>query len=206
MIKQAIRTAATTAALGVLLSGLGGCDVETASGTPTPGGPSRAATPTAPAPGTTPVPGTPAALPDGHVRVTGMVFSARDEEMTPELPFEQGKIIAIPFDLFRAVQKKLNHELVVDNYLQDRLAIPRAIVLEESVDAGDLGLDGTYALTLRPGRYALCLVELGGKRPEDTPLGSFWIERWVEVTVTGDDLQTVLPVYNRLTGEITVLY
>ncbi|MHC4416690.1 MAG: hypothetical protein ACYS0G_15575 [Planctomycetota bacterium] len=204
MIDQMIRTATVTVVLGVLMSGLCGCDAETASGTthnPRPPVPE-----TAPVPDTAPDNGLTRLPPPGHVRVTGMVFSANDDGMIPDRPFEQGAVVAIPLDRFKAVQNALKHDLVVGKYLQKSLAVPRTLLDEDDVDAGDLGADGTYALALRPGTYAFCLVELGGRRPQGTPAGSFWIERWIEVTVTTDEIQTVLPVFNRTTGEITVLY
>ena len=96
--------------------------------------------------------------------------------------------------------------MVVGTYLQKSLAVPQNLFREKRSDIDTLGPDGTYSLGLRPGRYAFCLVEIGGKRPSDMAPGRRWIERWIEVTVTTGELQTVLPVYNRTTGQISVLY
>ncbi|MHC4217707.1 MAG: hypothetical protein ACYSU7_04540 [Planctomycetota bacterium] len=200
-----MRAAAAGAALGVLMTGLFGCDAETASGTTTTPGPLRGTMRPAPVPIAAVDPGTPA-LPPDHVRVTGMVFNAGGKGTTPELPFERGSVVAVPLDRFLAIQQALRPSLIIGAYLQESLALPRRLLSENGVDSGDLELDGTYSLALRPGPYALCLVELGGRRPEGTSPDAFWIERWLEVTVTDVELQTILPVYNRGTGEITVLY
>ncbi len=205
MIERAIRAAAAMIAAVVFLSGLGGCDAETASGTTTPpaplGGGHTTTGPVAP-----PGPGMAPELEPGHVRVTGMVFSASGDGLDPEHPFENGSVAAVPLERFLAVQEALRPDVVVGTYLQRSLTVPQNLFREKRSNIGTLGPDGTYSLDLRPGRYALCLVELEGRRPSDTTAGRSWIERWIEVTVTTDELQTILPVYNRNTGEITVLY
>jgi hypothetical protein len=205
MIDRVMRIAAAGAALGVLITGLSGCDAETASGTTKHPRPLRGTTRPVPVPITSANLGM-SALPPGHVRVTGMVFRAGGQGTIPELPFEQGMVVAVPLERFLAIQKVLRPSLIIGNYLQQSLALPRQLLRENGVDSSDLELDGTYSIVLRPGPYALCLVELGGRRPEDTPPGQFWIERWLKVNVTNEELQTILPVYNRGTGEITVLY
>jgi hypothetical protein len=135
-----------------------------------------------------------------------MVFSARGDGLVPDMPFEKGAVAAVPLDRFLAVQERLKPDMVVGKYVQRSLAVPARLFEEDRSDIGNLGPDGTYSLSLRPGRYAFCLVEIGGKRPSGTAPGKRWIERWIEVTVTWEELQTVLPVYNRATGKITVLY
>jgi hypothetical protein len=212
----ALRAAGATVAVGIFLSVLCGCDTETASGTTTTPAPSHSGSAPATRPATQPATGTgtdtapdhglPLAIPDGYVRVTGMVFSASGPGAVPDRPFERGGVVAIPHERFMAIQKLSKPGLVVGKYMQKSLALSRKLLEEDGVGFGDLGEDGTYRLALRPGRYAFCLVELGGKRPVGTPDGKFWIERWIEVTVTDSELQTVLPVYNRATGEITVLH
>jgi len=206
MIERAIRAAAAMVAAVVVLSGLGGCDAETASGTTTPPAPLGGAGPRTPDTATPQIPGVPAPLERGQVRVTGMIFSASGDGVTPERPFESGSIGAVPLDRFLAVQEALRPDMVVGKYLQRSLAVPQNLFREKRSDIDTLGPDGTYSLGLRPGRYAFCLVEIGGRRPSDTAPGKRWIDRWVEVTVTTVELQTVLPVFNRDTGEITVLY
>jgi hypothetical protein len=206
MIERAIRAAAAMVAAVVVLSDLGGCDAETASGKTTPPAPLSGAGPRTPASVTSPVPGVPPELERGQVRVTGMIFSASGGGVTPERPFESGSVGAVPLDRFLAVQEALRPDMVVGKYLQKSLAVPQNLFREKRSDIGTLGPDGTYSLGLRPGRYAFCLVEIGGRRPSGTAPGERWIDRWVEVTVTTVELQTVLPVYNRDTGEITVLY
>ena len=205
MIERAIRAAAAMIAAVVFLSGLGGCDAETASGTTTPPAPLGGGHTTT-GPVAAPDPGVPPELEPGQVRVTGMVFSASGDGVAPERPFESGSVGAIPLERFLAVQEALRPDVVVGKYLQRSLAVPQNLFREKRCDIGTLGPDGTYSLSLRPGRYALCLVEIGGRRPSGTAAGRRWIERWIEVTVTTDELQTILPVYNRNTGEITVLY
>jgi hypothetical protein len=135
-----------------------------------------------------------------------MIFSASGDGVVPERPFEIGAVGAVPLERFLAVQEALRPDVVVGSYLQRSLAVPENLFREKRSDIDTLGLDGTYSLGLRPGRYAFCLVEIGGKRPPDLAPGKRWIERWIEVTVTTGELQTVLPVYNRATGEVTVLY
>jgi hypothetical protein len=190
----------------VFLSGLGGCDAETASGTTTPPAPLGGAGPRTPGSVTPSNPGMPPELEPGQVRVTGMVFSASGDGLDPEHPFDNGSVGAVPLERFLAVQEALRPDVVVGTYLQKSLAVPQNLFREERSDIDTLGPDGTYSLGLRPGRYAFCLVEIGGKRPSDTAPGRRWIERWIEVTVTTGELQTVLPVYNRKTGQISVLY
>jgi hypothetical protein len=148
----------------------------------------------------------PPELEPGHVRVTGMVFGASGDGVVPERPFENGSVGAVPLERFLAVQEALRPDVVVGNYLQRSFAVPQNLFREKRSDIDTLGSDGTYSLGLRPGRYALCLIEIGGKRPPATAPDRRWIERWIEVTVTTEELQTVLPVYNRRTGQITVLY
>jgi len=206
MINRALRTVASTVAVGILLSGLCGCDAETASGTTTTPAPPRGGPGTATGPDVAPDHGPPPPVPAGHVRVTGMVFSATGDGLVPDQPFEVGKVAAIPLKRFMAIQEALKPDLVIGEYLQDSLALPRRLLEEDGVGVSELGVDGTYSLALRPGRYALCLVELGGKRPQGTAADKFWIERWLKVAVTSNELQTILPVYNRQTGKITVLY
>ncbi|MHC4763820.1 MAG: hypothetical protein ACYTF2_01825 [Planctomycetota bacterium] len=206
MIRKALWTVASTVAVGILLSGLCGCDAETASGTTTTPAPPRGGPVTATEPVTAPDHGPPPPVPDGHVRVTGMVFSAIGDGLVPDRPFEKGKVAAVPLARFMAIQEALKPDLVLGEYVQDSLALPRRLLAEDGVGTGELGEDGTYSLALRPGRYALCLVELGGKRPQGTAADKFWIERWLKVTVTSIELQTILPVYNRQSGKIRVLY
>jgi hypothetical protein len=205
MIDRALRAAGIAVAVSAVLAGLGGCDPGTASGTTATPATPRGGAGTAAAPSTVASLGLPDPIPAGHVRVTGMVFSASGNGLAPDRPFERGTVVAIPLERFMSIQEALKHSLVIGLYLRESLALPQRLLEEDGVDAAELESDGTYALTLRPGPYALCLVEIGGKRPQDTPPDKFWIERWLEVIVTHDDLQTILPVYNRSTGEVMVL-
>jgi hypothetical protein len=205
MIDRALWAAGITLAAGVLLAGLSGCDTETASGTTSTAPAPRGRPNTATGPDTAPNLGMPTPIAAGQVRVTGMVFSARGEGADPDRPFERGTVVAIPLERFMSIQNALKPRLALGQYLQRSLALPRRLLQEDGVGSGDLGADGTYSLTVRPGPHAFCLVELGGKRPEETAADKFWIERWIEVTVTEDELQAVLPVYNRTTGEVSVM-
>ncbi len=135
-----------------------------------------------------------------------MVFRASGKGVDPEQPFDRGSVGAVPLERFLAVQEALRPDVVVGKYLQRSLDVPQNLFREKRSDIDNLGPDGTYSLALRPGRYAFCLVEMGGRPPEDVAAGRRWIERWIEVTVTTEELQTVLPVYNRSSGEIAVLY
>jgi hypothetical protein len=206
MISRSNRTAMAAAALGLLMIGLlSACEAETASGTTPPAPRERPVA--APGPTTTHVSGVPAPLPPGHVRVTGMVFSTSDDQATPQRPFERGRVLAVPMDWFMAFQSGLNHPLVVGQYVHRSFAVPRRLPPGGGADACDLKPDGTYMLTLRPGKYAFCLAELGGVRPEGTDPDALWVESWAEVTIHGEEeeLQTVVPVYNRASGKVTIL-
>jgi hypothetical protein len=136
-----------------------------------------------------------------------MVFrSGGDGGTLADQPFEQGMVAAIPLEQFKRVQAALNRPAPLGTGLRDHLAVPADLLRADGVGAADLATDGTYTIDVRPGPHALCLVELGGRRPPECEPGTRWIERWIEVEVTEEELQTILPVYNRKSGEIMLLY
>jgi hypothetical protein len=207
MIHRACRIGAATTALGALLSGLAGCEAKTASGTtgaPTPAtavtgaaaaGGARGAADAAP----------PVEADPGTVRVTGLAFRAAGLGTDPDEPYDRGMVALIPFAQFQQAQARLNLPGPLHRSLRESLAVPESLLQEAGVGAGNLGLDGTFNVGVRPGPHALCLIELGGRRPPDAAPGTRWIERWIQVDVTDEELQTILPVYNRETGEIAIL-
>ncbi|MEB3323350.1 MAG: hypothetical protein VKI81_11055 [Synechococcaceae cyanobacterium] len=204
MIHRVLRTAGAAAALLTLASGIAGCDAKTASAT-TSASPADGQSPPAPAVASTPPLMTRQPEP-GLVRVTGIVFRTGGDGAFADQPFERGTVAAIPLDRFKRAQAELLRPAPLGTGLRDRLAVPIGLLREDGIGTADLAADGTYAMDVRPGRHAFCLIELGGKRPPELAPGTRWIERWIEVDVTEDELQTILPVYNRETGETTILY
>jgi hypothetical protein len=202
MSNRTSRTAATIALL-VLGAGMAGCDAKTASGTTTTAPRADRSGPAGPeAPGASLVSTRPEA---GLVRVTGMVFRTGGDGTFPDQPYDEGTVAAIPLELFHRAQVRLNRSAPLGTGLRDRLPVPVDLLRADGVGATELGADGTYVFDVRPGPHALCLIELGGTRPPEAVPGTRWVEAWIEVDITDDELQTILPVYDRDSGEITLL-
>ena len=142
-------------------------------------------------------------LPEGAVRVTGVVFVA-DEDMQPRKPFQSGAVVAIKrgfYDQFRLAARGPWKARIIDgrNFpLPGRLFADRD-VLRYNLDAG-----GTYAFTLTPGDYVMCLGNLS-EVEADAPSPDVWVERVFDVVITGEDLQTIVPVLDRVSGELAIL-
>ncbi len=145
-------------------------------------------------------------LPEGSVRVTGVVFSA-GENMQPSRPFGSGVVIAMTPERYR--QFKLDARGPWKSaLLEDRdFPMPVRVLAEPGVYRSDLAADGTYALTIPPGDYVLCLADLSEIDKAPPPLDEApWVDRVFDVVVTDEPLQTIVPVFNRVTGELALHY
>ncbi len=142
-------------------------------------------------------------LPQGTIRLTGVVFSA-GPGMAPGQPFGTGTIVVMAkerYDDFRLAARGPWKAKVIDGH---GFPLPMALLADPQVYRSDLDATGTYSLTIPPGDYVLCLGNLSQVRTTDTPDQGIWVETVFEATVTDEDLQTIIPVFDRTTGELVV--
>lgn len=142
-------------------------------------------------------------LPPGTVRVTGVVFSA-GEQMSPGRPFLSGIVVAMTqqrYDEFRLAARGPWKVGLING---GGFPLPEDLLADPQVYTSDLDATGTYTLTIPPGEYVLCLGDISEVRTTSTPEDGIWIETVFAATVTEQDLQTIIPVFNRSTGELVV--
>jgi len=142
-------------------------------------------------------------LPPGTIRLTGVVFSA-GPEMAPGQPFGTGTIVVMTkerYDDFRLAARGPWKAKLIDGH---GFPLPTDLLADPQVYRSDLNATGTYSLTIPPGDYVLCLGNLSQVRTTDTPDEGVWVETVFEATVTDEDLQTIIPVFDRTTGELVV--
>jgi hypothetical protein len=203
--RYAIRTVGPGAAVFTLtLALLSGCGADTASGTPADRTPDTPRTPIK-VDGQRPVTALPQ-VPDGHVRVTGIAFKGSGGTAIPQEPFERGTIVVMPADYLKSYLRSLNPDVIVGDYLPDRFVAAPQLIRTKQVKTCDIEADGTFGVWLAPGRYAFCLGNLAAHASVDATPGSVDVEKWFDVTVTDEELQAVIPIFNRETGELTVLH
>ncbi len=83
--------------------------------------------------------------------------------------------------------------------------MPLRLLAEPDVHHSDLAAGGTFALTIPPGDYVLCLADLSEIDKASSPLDEDpWVDRVFDVVVTDEHFQTIVPVLNRATGELAV--
>ena len=140
-----------------------------------------------------------------HVRVTGIVFSAEGDVTIPSRPLDHGQIVVLSMERFRLFQLQDKHELMVAEYMRQSFDVPKHLLARTDVETTPIKEDGTYALWLVPGEYALCLADLGGVVPEDENPGGAHVDAWFEARVSDQRLQTFVVVYDRISGEIALL-
>ena len=194
-------------AAGLVLAGvLAGCGADTATArpakTPRPTQPTRAPSPKIQDP---PTAALPPELPDGHVRVHGIVFSRQDHPTAPtQRPFAGGTVVAIPSDRFDTYQEQ-SRGPYRGMILEGRgFPMPAAIIDATDVHTSDLASDGTYTLNVTPGDYTFCVGNLEATTAGQSPPGGVWIDTSFDVKVTADDFQTVVAIFNRATGEVII--
>ena len=142
-------------------------------------------------------------LPPGTIRLTGVVFSAGDQ-MAPGHPFRSGTIVAMTqerYDGFRLAARGPWKAALIKGR---GFPLPKELLADPHVYRSDLDTAGTYSLTIPPGDYVLCLGNTSEVRTTDTPRDDVWVETVFEATVTDERLQTIIPVFDRSTGELVV--
>ncbi len=142
-------------------------------------------------------------LPPGTIRLTGVVFSA-GPKMAPGRPFGTGTIVAMTkerYDDFRLAARGPWKVGLINGH---GFPLPMDLLADPQVYRSDLDATGTYSLTIPPGDYVLCLGNISEVRTTDTPSNGVWVETVFEATVTDEDLQTIIPVFDRSTGELVV--
>ncbi len=140
------------------------------------------------------------------MRLTGVVFSA-GENMRPGRPFGSGVIIAMTQARYRQFRLDARGPWKSALINGRDFPMPVRVLAEPGVYRSNLTAGGTYALTIPPGDYVLCLADLSevtkaSSRPDEAP----WVDRVFDAVVTDEHLQTIIPVLNRTTGELALHY
>ncbi len=144
-------------------------------------------------------------LPEGVVRVIGVVFSA-GENMLQRRPFQSGVVIAMTQQRYQQFQLDARGPWKSGLLKGRDFPIPARLLAEADVHRCDLDAGGTYALTIPPGDYVLCLAELSEVQQASPTCDDLWVDRVFEAVVTDEDLQTIVPILDRSTGELTLDY
>ncbi len=142
-------------------------------------------------------------LPPGTIRLTGVVFSAGDQ-MAPGRPFLTGTVVAVTrerYDKFRLAARGPYKAGLING---SDFPMPADLLADPQVYTSNLDITGTYSLTIPPGEYMMCLGNISEVRTTDTSDDDVWIDAVFEATVTDEDLQTIIPIFNRSTGELVV--
>ncbi len=143
-------------------------------------------------------------LPEGCVRLTGVVFSA-GQDMRPGRPFGSGVIIAMTRERYQ--QFRLDARGPWKSALLNGrdFPMPVRVLAESGVHRSNLTAGGTYALTIPPGDYVLCLANLSEVAKAASPLDENpWVDRVFDAVVTDEQFQTIIPILDRATGELHV--
>ncbi len=98
-------------------------------------------------------------LPEGHVRVTGVVFSRRESPFQ-QIPFDRGTLVAVPRARFKAFRARARGPLNVKLVVGGGFPMPKDLLEDPDVVRIVLESDGSFALTMRPGEFVLCLGNL----------------------------------------------
>lgn len=188
------------ACAGVLAGALvlAGCGAETSSGR------SRSHTPAVPKPVVRPkiASTTPPAEPqEGLVTLMGVVLVRERLPSIREDPLGQGIVVAMPIERFRKLQEFIGPKADAPGGFD----MPRSVLGARELVSSVIKPDGIYSLGLAPGEYALCLADLD-RSPDEPKTGPVRVNHWLEVTVTADELQTVVPVIDRASGEVSISY
>ncbi len=200
--RSTIKQLAIVVMLGTLAGGLISCGADSASGNAEP------VTPVEPEPQIVEpqIPtnigfgDAPDELPEGHVRVTGVVFNRHDSPFRQE-PFARGTLVAVPQDRFDDFRTSARGPLSVKVTEGKNFPVPRDLLTEPGVSRIELRTDGTFALTMTPGEYVFCLGNLSVVDDPEAAAAEVWVEATFTRTITEEDVQAVVPVYNRTTGE-----
>ena len=138
-------------------------------------------------------------LPEGSVRVTGVVFSRRESPFQ-QIPFDRGTLVAVPRATFEALRARTRGPMNVKLVMGGDFPMPKELLEDPDVVRIDLLSDGTFALTMRPGEYVFCLGNLG--TVAETDPGAVWVETMFHRTITDEEVQAIVPVLNRKTGDL----
>jgi len=142
-------------------------------------------------------------LPEGSVRLTGVVFAA-GENMQPRRPFASGVVVAMTRQRYQQFRLDARGPWKSALLIGRDFPIPLQLLDEPDVHHSNIEAGGTYAFTIPPGDYVLCLAELSEVQKARSADKSLWVDRVFETVVTDESLQTVVPVLNRATGELVV--
>ena len=142
-------------------------------------------------------------LPEGCVRLTGVVFVA-GENMQPRRPFASGVIIAMTQERYRQFRLDARGPRKSSLLSGRNFPLPLRLLAEPEVYRSDLTTGGTYALTIPPGDYVLCLADLSKVEQASSRDQDLWVDVVFDAVVTDEELQTVVPVIDRATGEFVL--
>ncbi len=143
-------------------------------------------------------------LPEGSVRLTGVVLVA-SENMQPGRPFGSGIVIAMTQQRYQQFRLDARGPWKSGLLKGRDFPMPLRLLAEPDVHRSDLAAGGTFALTIPPGDYVLCLADLSEIDKASSPLDEDpWVDRVFDVVVTDEHFQTIVPVLNRATGELAV--
>ena len=142
-------------------------------------------------------------LPEGTVRLTGVVFVA-DENMQPHRPFASGVVIAMTQQRYQQFRLDARGPWKSALLIGRDFPMPLSLLADPDVHRSNLEAGGTYALTITPGDYVLCLADLSEVQKVMSPDKILWVDRVFDAVVSDEDLQTIVPVLNRATGELAV--
>ncbi len=144
-------------------------------------------------------------LPEGCVRLTGVVFVA-GENMQPRRPFASGVIIAMTQERYRQFRLDARGPRKSSLLSGRNFPLPLRLLAEPEVYRSDLTAGGTYAITIPPGDYVLCLADLSKVEQASSRDQDVWVDVVIDAVVTDEDLQTIVPVLDRATGEFALYH
>lgn len=100
---------------------------------------------------------------DGATRVTGTVIHASDVASIPDTPYGSGAVVAVPATRWHDLSARIGLNEPPLRHAQ--FTLPRAAFDELVADSAGIRDDGTYELDLIPGRYIICVGNLGAPPP-----------------------------------------
>ncbi len=204
----------SAAALAALACMAPGCGAGEVAARPAPGAvASPTEAPQPPASHSAPMVALPTELPEGRVEVLAIVMK-EGKAGVAERPFERGHLVAIPAERFDAFQAGATGTWKGNVLEGSGFPLPDELLKEPDVSSAALQQDGTCTLIMPPGDYRICLGNVGladdrlqdaGVRGKNVKDDVIVVQGCLEITVTGEEFQTLVLSLDRRTGRIARL-